>query len=72
MKTDVKIMGTYVPDGQDWRVIHYQYLDGKIQGIGCGSFVCSKSYFEKICSNERNLAVGYDKEKKRNFLYVKK
>ena len=72
MKSEVQIMGKYIPDGQDWRVVHYQFIDDKIDGIGCGSFVCSKSYFDKICENENNLAVGYDREKKRNFLYVKK
>lgn len=73
MKVNVKIVGKYIPDGQDWRVIHYQYIEeGKIEGIGCGSFVCSRSYFDKLIENANTLSIGYDKEKKKNFLYVSK
>lgn len=55
---------------KDYVTVYYTYADKIDFGLKCGSCICTPEYFDKLKSADI-LAVGYDREKQQNFLYIK-
>ena len=56
---------------KDYISVWYVYPDAIDFGKKAGSCICSPEYLEKLQSAPERISVGYDREKKQNFLYLK-
>lgn len=56
---------------KEYYIVFFSYPDSIDHGLKTGDAICSPDYFEKVKANPEGTKVGYDRERKNLFLYVK-
>lgn len=56
---------------KDYMMVYYSYPDMIDFGVKTGNAICGVEYFNRLMEKPDSICVGYDREKRSEFLYLK-